>query len=121
MRVFTCWMIGGLLIAGTAPAHSQNPTPLPASRPLRFQSWTPLAPATLPIPSTARPAALHRQRGRNALIGGVIGATAGLAVCTVISNLVNDDGAGFSTCTRKGYLLFGGVGFALGLVVGFSV
>jgi len=122
MRVYTCWMIGGLLIGGAAPANSQDSTPLPATRPLRFQSWTPLAPpAGLPGPSTVQTVALERQRARNALIGGAIGAVAGLAACTVISNLVNDDGTGFSTCTRNGYLLFGGVGFALGVVVGFSV
>jgi hypothetical protein len=41
--------------------------------------------------------------------------------CTVVSNLANDRGTGFSTGTAKGYLLTGGVGLALGLLVGLGV
>jgi hypothetical protein len=58
------------------------------------------------------------RRGRRALIGGAIGAVAGLAVCTVISNLTDERVRGFSTCTWKGYLLTGGIGFGVGFAAG---
>ncbi|MBA2460125.1 MAG: hypothetical protein H0V43_14375 [Gemmatimonadales bacterium] len=72
-------------------------------------------------PTVVRGATAGRPRGRHALIGAAIGTVAGLAFCTVFSNLANDPGTGFSTCTLKGYLLTGGVGFGLGLLVGLSV
>lgn len=59
-----------------------------------------------------------RHRPRNTLLGGVIGASAGLVTCTIISNLVKDSGTGFSTCTTSGYLGFGLGGFAVGAVIG---
>jgi hypothetical protein len=62
------------------------------------------------------------QRTRNALIGGVIGAAAGVAVCTVISNIADDAAEDrFTTCTAKGYLLTGGIGFALGFGIGWVI
>ena len=57
---------------------------------------------------------------RHALIGSAIGAAAGVAFCTAVSNLTNE-GTGFSTCTRDGYLLTGGIGFALGALVGLVI
>jgi hypothetical protein len=51
--------------------------------------------------------------------GGVIGAAAGVVACTLISNLlVNTEIDGFTTCTTKGYLMFGGAGGALGATIG---
>jgi len=57
-------------------------------------------------------------RERNALLGGLIGGVAGVVTCTVISNLAKDPGTGFSTCTTKGYLIFGGAGFGIGALIG---
>ncbi len=57
-------------------------------------------------------------RGRHALVGGLIGGAVGIVTCTVISNLINDPGTGFSTCTAKGYAGFGLGGAALGALVG---
>ena len=55
----------------------------------------------------------------NALIGGVIGAAAGAVVCTAISNIADDSAVDrFTTCTTKGYLLTGGIGFGAGFLVG---
>lgn len=59
------------------------------------------------------------RRLRNALIGGAIGAAAGLVVCTAISNIADDAAvARFTTCTTKGYLLTGSIGFGAGFLVG---
>lgn len=62
------------------------------------------------------------QGGSNRLtrgvIGGLIGAVAGVAVCTLFSNAFFNEGEGFSTCTTKGNLMFAGGGLAVGFAVG---
>ena len=69
-------------------------------------------PGAIAMPATSR-------RVRHALIGGAIGAVAGLAVCTAISNIADDAAVDrFTTCTAKGYLLTGSIGFATGFLVG---
>jgi hypothetical protein len=115
-------VIAGLFIAGPVQAHSPDPTTFLATQPPRFESWRP-GPMPSNVLSTvpARPVAVTKRRGRNALIGGAIGTVAGVTFCTVVSNLVNDPGFGFSTCTLKGYLLTGGVGFGLGFLIGLTV
>ncbi len=104
--------------AGNAvPARAQYPASIP-QRQAAFASWQPAeiaAPADGPSYQSAT--AISR-RGRRALIGGAIGAGAGIAVCTVISNLTDDGAGGFSTCTWKGYLLTGGIGFGVGFAAG---
>ena len=76
------------------------------------------------VPATIQPTAVlvpaaSPHRTRNALIGGVIGAAAGVAVCTVISNIADDAAEDrFTTCTAKGYFLTGGIGFGAGFLVG---
>jgi hypothetical protein len=122
MRIDSALMIAGLFMTGPLPAHSQNPATLLASQPVRFESWRPEAmPGDAGSSPSAEPTAVPRPRGRSALIGGAIGTVAGLAFCTVVSNLVNDPGSGFSTCTLNGYLLTGGLGLAAGFVMGLIV
>lgn len=60
----------------------------------------------------------RRLRGRNALIGGLIGGATGLVTCTVISNIQKDPGTGFSTCATSGYVLLGLGGAGLGALIG---
>jgi len=55
---------------------------------------------------------------RRGVIGGLIGAVAGVATCTLISNAFFNEGGGMSTCTTEGNLAFAGGGFALGFAVG---
>jgi hypothetical protein len=122
MRIGTSFMVAGLFVAGPLSAQSQSPATLLATQPIQFASWHPAAmPSDVPGSFPAQPTPLVHRRGRNALIGGAIGTVAGLAFCTVVSNLVNDPGSGFSTCTLNGYLLTGGVGLAAGLVIGLIV
>jgi len=52
------------------------------------------------------------------LIGGLIGAVAGVAMCTLISNAFFNEAGGFSTCTTTGNLMFAGGGLAVGFAVG---
>lgn len=68
--------------------------------------------------AVAMPAAAPR-RVRNALIGGAIGTAAGLVACTAISNIADDAAVDrFTTCTAKGYLLTGSIGFGAGFLIG---
>lgn len=99
-----------------APAIAQAPASLLADPVLSPWSPPPLADFGVMTPLTRA----GTPRVRNALIGGAIGAAAGAAFCTVVSNLTNE-GTGFSTCTRDGYLLTGGIGFALGALVGLVI
>jgi hypothetical protein len=122
MRIDTWLIVAGLVIAGPLGAQSQSPGTVLATQPVEFDSWYPAAmPNQVPGSFPAQPTPLLPRRGRNALIGGAIGTVAGLAFCTVVSNLVNDPGSGFSTCTLNGYLLTGGIGLAAGLVIGLIV
>jgi hypothetical protein len=58
----------------------------------------------------------QRSRAGHAVLGGVIGAAAGIVVCTAISNYVNE--GGFSTCTTTGYVVHAAVGFGVGALIG---
>jgi hypothetical protein len=108
-----------LLLVVPAAVRAQGPrsSVLPHSAVASWEhSPAGIQPGAVRIP----PASL--QRTRNALIGGVIGAAAGVAVCTVISNIADDAAEDrFTTCTAKGYLLTGGIGFALGFGIGWVI
>ena len=122
MRIGTSFMVAGFFLAGPLSAQSQDPATLLAAQPVQFASWRPGAmPSNVPGSFLPQPAPVVHRRGRNALIGGAIGTVAGLAFCTVVSNLVNDPGSGFSTCTLDGYLLTGGIGLAAGVLIGLIV
>jgi hypothetical protein len=122
MRIGAWLIVVGLCIAGPLGAQSEKPATILATRPVQFASWSPAATLNqLPGSFPAQRVPLDRRRGRNVLIGGAIGTVAGLAFCTVVSNLVNDPGSGFSTCTLNGYLLTGGIGLTAGLLIGLIV
>ena len=113
-------LVAGLLLAGAAHARAQDPRPLPAIQPLRFEPWRAASPldasSKLPL---GRFVAAPRNRKRQALIGGAIGAAAGVVFCTAVSTLANDSAeGGLSFCPLDSYLLIGGAGFVLGAVIG---
>jgi hypothetical protein len=63
-----------------------------------------------------------RDRGDQALLGGAIGAAAGVVLCTAISTLIDDSAdGGLSFCPLDTYLLFAGGGFVLGAVIGWLI
>jgi hypothetical protein len=115
-------LAAGLLIAVAEAAHAQGSLPLPATPPQRFESWQAAAPLEAGItPAASRFAATSRNRGRRALIGGAIGAAAGVVFCTAVSTLANDSAeGGLSFCPLDSYLLIGGAGFALGATIGWA-
>ena len=123
MAIVRAVLLAGLVITAPATGGAQTPLALAAAQPAPFESWTyPSSPAGQSAGISARVAAVGtRPPGRRALIGGAIGAVAGVAMCTAISNLVKDQATGFSTCTGDGYLLFGSAGFVLGFAVGWAL
>jgi ABC-type branched-subunit amino acid transport system permease subunit len=89
---------------------------------LLFESWR----AAEPLDRSGKPAALFvapsRNRKRQALLGGAIGAAAGVVFCTAVSTLANDSAeGGLSFCPLDSYLLIGGAGFALGAAIGWVI
>jgi hypothetical protein len=116
-------LIAGLLLAIASPAQAQSPRPIPAVVLLRFESWR----AAAPLDRSTKPAAGQfvansRNRKRQALLGGAIGAAAGVVFCTAVSTLANDSAeGGLSFCPLDSYLLIGGAGFALGAAIGWVI
>jgi hypothetical protein len=67
-------------------------------------------------------AAATTNRKRRALIGGLIGAAAGVVACTTISTLADDSAdGGLSFCPLDSYLLIGGAGFVIGAAIGWAL
>jgi ABC-type branched-subunit amino acid transport system permease subunit len=63
-----------------------------------------------------------RDRTRRALLGGAIGAAAGVVFCTAVSTLADDSAeGGLSFCPLDSYLLIGGAGFVLGAAIGWVI
>jgi hypothetical protein len=116
-------LVAGLLLAMAGPAQAQSPRPLAAAVPLRFESWQ--APARLDRsgkPAAGQFVALSKNRTRQALLGGAIGAAAGVVLCTAVSTLANDSAeGGLSFCPLDSYLLIGGAGFVLGAAIGWVI
>jgi hypothetical protein len=123
MRLRLAHLITGLLLAAARPAHAQSPRPLAAAVPRQFESWRPAAALDRGgIPATGRFVAAPGNRKRQALLGGAIGAAAGVVFCTAVSTLANDSAdGGLSFCPLDSYLLIGGAGFAVGFVIGWMV
>ena len=100
------------------PRSGAGSRPLPAIQPLQFEPWR----AASPLDASS---SLHlgrfvvapRNGKRQALVGGAIGAAAGVVFCTAVSTLANDSAdGGLSFCPLDSYLLLGGAGFVLGAV-----
>ena len=116
-------LLAALVGTGAGPAQAQDPQPIPAARPLQFESWQVTSPVEVSSKLTVgRLVADSRNRTRQALLGGVIGAAAGVVVCTAFSTLINDSAkGGLSFCPLDTNLLFGGAGFVLGAVIGWAI
>jgi hypothetical protein len=111
--------ISALLIVFAGPVRAQAPRAVAAAMPGRFESWRPVAPVPTSLSLDTRFVPAQRHRGRNALLGGAIGAAAGVVFCTAVSTLANDSAdGGLSFCPLDSYLLIGGAGFAVGFAIG---
>ena len=115
--------IAGLVLAVAGPAQAQYPPQIPAARPLQFESWSAASPVKPSSKITVGRLALSSpNRTRQALLGGAIGAAAGVVICTAFSTLINDSArGGLSFCPLDTNLLFGGAGFVLGAVIGWAI
>ncbi len=116
-------LVSGLALAGAAPARAQYPPPIPAARPLHFESWRATSPAEVSGTLTVGdPAPGSRNRTRHALVGGAIGAAAAVVLCTAFSTLIDDSAkGGVSFCPLDTNLLMGSAGFVLGAAIGWAI
>jgi hypothetical protein len=115
-------LVAGLMLATASLAHAQSPRPLAEAIPLQFESWRPAAVLDRGRTQvTGQRVAAPRHRTRRALLGGAIGAAAGVVFCTAVSTLANDSAeGGLSFCPLDSYLLIGGAGFVLGFAIGWA-
>ena len=111
-------LTGSLLLALAQPVLAQETFSIPAS--LRFEPWRPAAlHNSIPVTEKFLLESGHRKNGW--LIGGAVGAAAGVVFCTAMSTLINDSASGgLSFCPLDSYLLMGGAGFLLGAAVGLA-
>jgi hypothetical protein len=116
-------LIAGCFLAVTGPAQAQYSPPVPAARQLQFESWR--APSLVEANSKLTIKRLDlgsKNRTRQALLGGAIGAAAGFVTCTVFSTLIDDSAeGGLSFCPLDTNLLFVGAGFVLGAAIGWAI
>jgi hypothetical protein len=121
MRFRLVHLIASLLLATAGLAQAQSPPLLAAAVPLRFESWRPAAALEHGRTVGGQFVAAPRHRTRRALLGGAIGAAAGVVFCTAVSTLANDSAdGGVSFCPLDSYVLIGGAGFALGFAIGWA-
>jgi hypothetical protein len=117
-----CVLLGSVaaLLAAPSPAAAQRSNPGSNAASLTFEAWEASLPTGVAAAPTMRALGEARpNRTRRALIGGAIGATAGVVACTVISTLADDSAdGGLSFCPLDTYLLIGGAGFVAGAAVG---
>ena len=121
MRFPLAHLIAGLLLATAGVAQAQSPRPLAAAVPQRLESWRPAVTRVRSRTVKGQLVAAPRHRTRRALLGGAIGAAAGVVFCTAVSTLANDSAdGGVSFCPLDSYVLIGGAGFALGFAIGWA-
>src|SRR5688572_19879972 len=99
-------LIAALVLAVAGPVQAQYPPPIAAARALQFESWR--APSSVEVSklTVGRLVLGSRNRTRQALLGGVIGAAAGVVVCTAFSTLIDDSAeGGLSFCPLDTNLL----------------
>jgi hypothetical protein len=115
-------LVAGLILVTASVAHAQSPRALAEAIPVQFESWRPAALLDRGrTPVTDQLVLAPRHRTRRALLGGAIGAAAGVVFCTAVSTLANDSAdGGLSFCPLDSYLLIGGAGFVLGFAIGWA-
>jgi len=116
MRLPLLFMIALQLAASVAAAQSAGPR---RDVLVAFESWRPMSQVSVSgAPRIRELDQLRANRTRRVLIGGAIGAAAGVVACTAISTLADDSAdGGVSFCPLDTYLLVGGAGFLAGAAV----
>jgi hypothetical protein len=117
MRLFLV-CVAALQVTASTLGWAQSPGPR-QDRLVAFEAWHPVSRASASRSQRIRELdQLRANRTRRVLIGGAIGAAAGVVACTAISTLANDSAdGGVSFCPLDTYLLVGGAGFVAGAAV----
>ena len=111
-------LIPCLLVVLAQPATAQQVAPVPATRPVQFESWQAAALDPGSMPAADRSITSTGEKKDTWLIGGAVGAAAGIVFCTAVSTLMNDSASrGLSFCPHDAYLIMGGAGFVLGAAI----
>jgi len=114
-------LIAGLVVALAHPALAQEALSMTARTSLHFESWRP-APMDTGITMAGKFLPETEDRKDKWLIGGAIGAAAGIVFCTAMSTLLDDSASGgLSFCPLDSYLLIGGAGFLLGAAIALAL
>lgn len=115
MRLFLVCVVG-LQLTASGLASAQSPR---QDRLVAFESWRPISPASASrSPRIRELDQLRAHRTRRVLIGGAIGAAAGVVACTAIATLADDSAdGGVSFCPLDTSLLVAGAGFVAGAAV----
>jgi hypothetical protein len=117
-RGFTI-LVAVLLVAPSQPSHAQAAAPIPATAPLRFESWQAAPLDQDSVPSAGKIITAGSDKNDDWLIAGAVGAAAGIVFCTAVSTMIDDSARrGLSFCPLDTYLIIGGVGFVLGAAIG---
>ena len=112
-------LITGLLVSLAQPVAAQQAVPVPATRALQFESWQAAALDRGSIPAADRIITVTREKKDRWLIGGAVGAPAGIVFCTAISTVIDDSASGgLSFCPLDSYAIMAGAGFVLGAAIG---
>ena len=115
-------LVAGLLLAIPTLSPAQNRSSSAPAIPLRFESWQPAAHDSSSKLVLGPLVTASRDRGDQALLGGLIGAAVGVVSCTVISTIIDDSAdGGLSFCPLDTFLLFTAGGFALGAAIGWLI
>src|SRR5262245_20406194 len=110
----------GLTMVGHAGAQQSGPW---SAQSWQFQSWQP----AFAIESGQEPVldgmtAASKNRKQHALVGGIIGAGAGVVFSAVMCEAADDPGdTGASFCSAGRFLLSAGAGFAVGALIGWVI
>lgn len=114
-------LIAALLVAVASPVLGQAAPSIAATTPLRFESWQAAGLNHGSMPAARGVMTVAPNKKNNWLIGGAVGAAAGIVFCTAISTLMNDSASGgLSFCPLDSYVLIGGAGFLLGATIGLA-
>jgi hypothetical protein len=109
-------LIAALLVAVPQTSPAQQAAPVPAIQQLPFESWQPAAFEHGRVSGRIITAGTER---KDWLIGGAVGAAAGIVLCTALSTMIDDSArGGLSFCPLDTYLIMGGAGFVLGAAIG---
>ncbi len=114
-------LISIFLLALAQPVLAQSAPSITPIAPLRFESWQPETMRHAGVPAADKIITVAPEKKNEWLIGGVMGAAAGIVFCTAVSTAMNDSASGgLSFCPLDSNAIMAGAGFVLGAAIGLA-